>query len=111
MFFIDKTIYFKFEIGYVLIDLHQIFSMKPSELKIFISVENFDDKTAEYYRNCYVAKNRIVSKLLKISIPNTNSTNWRLDWSLCQNLTSLSLMFMFNNSQWKKKQWENCTQF
>ena len=49
--------------------------MKPSELKIFISVEGHDEKSAENYRNCYVAEKPTVSKLLKISIPNFNSTN------------------------------------
>ena len=28
--------------------------MKPSEFKIFISVKSYDEKTAKYYRNCYV---------------------------------------------------------
>ena len=37
--------------------------MKPSELKISISVESYDEKTAENYRNCYVAEKRIVYKL------------------------------------------------
>ena len=44
--------------------------MKPSEFKISISVESYDEKTAENYRNCFVAEKHIVSKLLKISIPN-----------------------------------------
>ena len=34
--------------------------MKTSELNIFISVESYDEKTAENYRNCYVAEKRIV---------------------------------------------------
>jgi len=38
--------------------------MKPSEFKILISVESYDEKTAENYRNCYVAENSIVSKLI-----------------------------------------------
>ena len=44
--------------------------MKPSELKKFISVESYDEKTAENYLNCYVVEKRLVSKLSKISIPN-----------------------------------------
>ena len=52
--------------------------MKPSsEFKISISVESYDEKTAENYRNCYVAEKRIV---FKISIPNMDSC----DPSLCQ---------------------------
>ena len=44
--------------------------MKPSEFKLSILVESYDEKTEENYRNCYVAENRIVSKLLKILITN-----------------------------------------
>ena len=44
--------------------------MKPSEFKISISIESYDEKTAESDRNCYVAENGIFSKLSKISIPN-----------------------------------------
>ena len=40
--------------------------MKPSKLKIPISVESYDEKVAENYRNCYVAENSIASKLSKI---------------------------------------------
>ena len=36
--------------------------MKPSELKISISVESYDENTTENYRNCYIAEKRIVSK-------------------------------------------------
>ena len=35
--------------------VNQIFSIKPSEFEISISVEIYDGKTAENYRNCYVA--------------------------------------------------------
>ena len=49
--------------------------MKPSEFKISISVETYDEKTAENYRNGYGAEKRIVSKLSKIAIQNLNSTN------------------------------------
>ena len=63
--------------------------MKPSEFKIFISVEIYDETTAVNYQNCYVAEERIVSKLSKISIPNFNSTNWKHEWRLCQHFWSL----------------------
>ena len=53
--------------------------MKPSEFKISIEVESYDGKTVENYRNCYVAEERIVFKLSKISIPNFDNTNWKLD--------------------------------
>ena len=49
--------------------------MKPSEFKISISIESYDEKTAGNYRNSYVAEKRIVSKLSEISIPNIDSTN------------------------------------
>ena len=31
--------------------------MEPSDFKISISVESYDEKTAENYRNCNVAEN------------------------------------------------------
>ena len=34
--------------------------MKPPELKKIISVKNYDEKTAENYRNCYVAEKHIL---------------------------------------------------
>ena len=34
--------------------------MEPSDFKISISVASYDEKTAENYRNCYVAEKRIV---------------------------------------------------
>ena len=58
MIFIVKKIIFEFEIGYILIAL-----MKPSEFKILISVEGYDEKTVENLRLCYVAEKRIVTKL------------------------------------------------
>ena len=61
--------------------------MKPSEFKISISVESYDEKTAENYQNSYAEK-QIVSKLSKISISKFN----RLEWSLCQNFMSLSFI-------------------
>ena len=45
-----------------------MFPMEPSDFKIFVSVESYDEKPAENYRNCYVVEKRIISKLSKISI-------------------------------------------
>ena len=47
-------------------------------LKISFSVESYE-KTAENYQNCYVAEKRIVHKLSKISIPNFDRTDERLE--------------------------------
>ena len=45
MIFISKRIYFSFEIGYILIDQSELDpSIKPSEFKISISVESYDEK-------------------------------------------------------------------
>ena len=49
--------------------------MKPSEFKMPISGESYDEKTAGNYQNNYVAVERIVPKLSDISIPNFDSTN------------------------------------
>ena len=38
--------------------------MKP-DFKISIAVESFDEKTAENYRNCYIAEKRIVFQTFK----------------------------------------------
>ena len=57
------------------IDLSKIFPMELSEFKNSISVESYDENTAENNRNGYVAENRIASKLSEVSIPNFNSTN------------------------------------
>ena len=70
-----------FVLRYILVDLNLISPMKPSEFIIPISVESYDEKTAENYWNCNVAEKRIASKLSEISIPNFKSTNWRLEWS------------------------------
>ena len=43
----DEKIFFKFEIGYIFIDLNSIFPMKSWEFKISISVERYKEKTAE----------------------------------------------------------------
>ena len=42
--------------------------MKPSEIKISLLVKSHDEKTAENFRNSYVAQKRIVSKLSKFVI-------------------------------------------
>ena len=49
--------------------------MEPSEFKISILVDIFDEKIAENYQNCYVAEKSTVSKLSNISIPNFDNTN------------------------------------
>ena len=66
--------------------------MKLPELKIYFSVESYDEKTVENCRNSYIAKNCIVSKLLKTLVPNFNNTNWKTEARLCQNFTYLSLI-------------------
>ena len=71
-------------------DLNEIFPIRPSELKIFLSVKSYDKKTAEKYRNFYDAEKLITCKISKISIPNFNSTFLRLDSKSYQTLTSLS---------------------
>ena len=43
----DTKISFEFELRYILIDLNYIFPMKPSESKISLSVECYDEKAAE----------------------------------------------------------------
>ena len=47
--------------------------MEPSAFKISVSVESYDEKTAENYQNYYVAEKPIVFKLSKIPIPNYQS--------------------------------------
>ena len=59
--------------GLTLIDLNEIFPMKPSESKISLSVDSYDKKTAENFRNFYDAEKPIISKLSMISISNNNS--------------------------------------
>ena len=56
--------------------------MKSSEFKIFISVESYDEKTAENYRNCYVAEKHIVF--------NSTMKTWI---KIVSNFTFLSLKF------------------
>ena len=67
-------------------------SNKPSELKMFFSVESYDEKTVENHWNCYVVTKRIFFKSSKKSISNFDSTNWSLEWRLGQNFTFLSFM-------------------
>ena len=43
----DEKIVLKFKIELILIDLNQIFPMKPSEFEISLLVESYDKKTAE----------------------------------------------------------------
>ena len=66
--------------------------MKPSKLIISILVESYDEKTAETYRNYYVAGKRILSKLSKISILNLISQIDALNKSFVKNFNSLSLI-------------------
>ena len=54
------------------------FSDITIRINISISVKSYDEKIAENYRDCYVNRKCIVSKLSEISIPNFNSTNGRL---------------------------------
>ena len=49
--------------------------MELSDFKMSISVESYDEKTDENYRNCYGAEKRIVSKQSKMSILNFDSVN------------------------------------
>ena len=49
--------------------------MNSSKFKISISVESYDEKTAENYGNYFVAEKCIMFTLSKISIPNFDSTN------------------------------------
>ena len=44
MIFLDKKINCDFQIWYILIDPNEIFPMKPSKLKISISVESYEEK-------------------------------------------------------------------
>ena len=77
--------------GLILIDLEKILLMKPSEFEIPFQSKIMIKKLLKNCRNIYVVEKRIVSKLLKILITNINSTNWRLEARLCQNVTSLEI--------------------
>ena len=39
--------------------------MKPSQIKIPISIESYDEKTAENYRNGYVAEKKHSFQIMK----------------------------------------------
>ena len=81
----------QFEIEYILIDLKYRSSWwNHQNYKFPFQSKRYDEKTAENCRNCYVGEKSIVSKLWNISIPNFDSINWRLEWRLLQNFTSLS---------------------
>ena len=43
----NEKIYFFYKMLWIWIDLSMIFPMEPSELKKFISVESYDETTAE----------------------------------------------------------------
>ena len=51
--------------------------MKPSEFEISLSVEIYEDETAENNRNCYDAEKRMVAKLSHILILNFYNINRR----------------------------------
>ena len=78
MIFLDKKIFFQFECNMYSDRFEIDLSDEASEIKILISMESYDEETAKNDRNCYVAEKCIVSKLLKISIPNFYSTYWKL---------------------------------
>ena len=52
----NEKVFSKFKARLILINLNKIFPMKPSELEISFSVENYNKKTAESCRNSYVAE-------------------------------------------------------
>ena len=58
-------------------------------------------------QNCYDEERCMVLKLSKILFPNGNSTNGRLESRLCQNFTSLSLIFL--DKKLKSKQSKSVT--
>ena len=70
----------------------QIFPMKPSEFENSPSVESYDGKTAENYRNWYNAEKSVVFKQSRILTPNIGSTILILESRLCQNFKSPSLI-------------------
>ena len=71
--------------------------MKPQEFKNFNSVDIYDEKTAETYRNCYDAKKRIVPNLSKISIPNFNIINLRDLNEDCVKISRPYLLYYLRN--------------
>ena len=73
--------------------------MKPSEFKIFISVESYYEKPAENYRNSYVVEKRIASKLSKTSIPNILIAQIEDINEDCVTISGLSLLCIPRNNQ------------
>ena len=71
----------------------QILQMISSEYKISPSIKSCNEKTAQNDRNWYIVEKHIASNLSKISMPNFESTYWRLKWRLCQNFRFLFLYF------------------
>ena len=49
--------------------------MEPSDFKVSVSVESYDEKTAENYQDCYNAEKPIISKLSMISISSFDRKN------------------------------------
>ena len=77
-FFKGRNIYFIYNMVYSHrseLDL----SKETIIIRKFHFVKSYDEKTAENYRNCYLAEKPIVFKLSKISIPNFDSTNWKAE--------------------------------
>ena len=63
-----------------------------------IRIQYFRFTLELWWKNCWklqkllLPKKRIILKLSKISIPNFYSKNWRLEWMLWKNFTSLSFI-------------------
>ena len=75
----------QFQIRLSLIDLHEIFLMKPSEYEISHSVKSSDETTSENYLNFYDSEKHMIFKLSKISNTNFESKILIFDSTLCQN--------------------------
>ena len=70
--------------------------MKPSEFDIFLSVESYDETTAENCRNCYATEKRIVSKLLRYRFQIFKAQIEVMNKNCVQNLRSYHLYFPRN---------------
>ena len=69
--------------------------MKPSEFKISISVESYDEKTAENYRNSYVAEKPIViAQILIAQIDDLNED--------CVEISGPYLLYFLRNKPSKR---------
>ena len=66
--------------------------MEPSEFKISISVESYDGKTAENYRNCYVVEMLIVFKRFLILLAQIGELN-----KDCVKMSSPYLIYFMKN--------------